>query len=306
MTQLKQALIRFALCADARIVHIDEVDNGAACACHCPSCDAPLLAKNKGTVREHHFAHLQGAGGPQCAESALHLAAKQVLADQARLYLPAGLPGDRQAGVRHLDTVLLEQRLQSLHGEVIVDALTACEDVAFAVEVAVTHFIDAEKARRLRALALPTLEIDLSGLAGDAWTWRMLSEQVLEAPGNRRWLPDELPLGELPCAEVPKAEAVPAELEPAKEFDRWQIPVGPGYARVTRFSSGDHSIWHPSHATTVRKIVQRICTGRGYWNRDYQNWVVFRPFIQQVFEELARSVQPQSIGLEQSYAKSRL
>jgi len=161
-------------------------------------------------------------------------------------------------------------------------------------------------ARRLRALALPTLEIDLSGLAGEAWTWNTLSVQVLETPGNRRWLPDELPLGELPCAEVPKAEAVPAGPEPAKEFDRWQIPVGPGYARVTRFSSGDHSIWHPSHATTVRKIVQKICTGRGYWNRQYQNWVVFRPFIQQVFEELARSVQPQSIGLEQSYAKSRL
>lgn len=42
--------------ADRKIVSIEDVPRGLACACRCPSCDARLLAK-KGDVNEHHFAH---------------------------------------------------------------------------------------------------------------------------------------------------------------------------------------------------------------------------------------------------------
>ena len=42
--------------------HIDSVANGEACGCFCPcpSCDQPLIARNKGTKRIHHFAHKRG------------------------------------------------------------------------------------------------------------------------------------------------------------------------------------------------------------------------------------------------------
>lgn len=286
MTQLKQALIRFARATDGRIVHIDDVANGAACACHCPGCAAPLLAKNGGQVREHHFAHDAGAGGEHCAESALHQAAKQIVADYRRLHLPAGLAGSTSAGQHELRSVWLEERLESEHGEVVVDAYADCAHGAFAIEIAVTHFVDAEKGRKLRALALPTLEIDLSDLAGEAWGWNMLETRVLLDPGCRRWLPDELPLDEATPATVVEPDVHQAD----NSFERWQIPVGPGYVRITQFASGDHSVWHPEHAETVRKIVEMTCRGRGYWNRQYQNWIVFRPFVAQVLAALAESV----------------
>ena len=42
--------------ADRKIVSIEDVPRGLACACRCPSCDARLQAR-KGDVNEHHFAH---------------------------------------------------------------------------------------------------------------------------------------------------------------------------------------------------------------------------------------------------------
>ena len=59
------------------LVHITEVERGLACGCICPCCENQLIAR-KGPIVAHHFAH----AGENCeggAETALHLAAKEIL-----------------------------------------------------------------------------------------------------------------------------------------------------------------------------------------------------------------------------------
>lgn len=52
------AFLTYALDESNILVHVDNVANGAKCACHCPHCNEPLHAKNSGEQREHHFAHV--------------------------------------------------------------------------------------------------------------------------------------------------------------------------------------------------------------------------------------------------------
>lgn len=64
-----------------------EVESGLACACICLGCRAPLIAK-KGTKFVWHFAH-EGAACDSGLETAIHLMAKQILADEKTVTLPA-------------------------------------------------------------------------------------------------------------------------------------------------------------------------------------------------------------------------
>lgn len=79
--------IPFAVGPDGEPVSIHEVPRGRACGCTCPACKAPLVAK-QGAVVEWHFAHASGASCAGALESALHLAAKKILAEERRLLVP--------------------------------------------------------------------------------------------------------------------------------------------------------------------------------------------------------------------------
>ena len=52
--------LSFALLNEV-LVHVDEVANGLSCGCVCPQCGEDLVAKNKGKIKEHHFAHYSGS-----------------------------------------------------------------------------------------------------------------------------------------------------------------------------------------------------------------------------------------------------
>ena len=67
----------YAIASDGRLVNVDEVETGHDCKCICPACKEPLVAKNNGLVREHHFAHLSGSECDFAYESMLHLLAKE-------------------------------------------------------------------------------------------------------------------------------------------------------------------------------------------------------------------------------------
>ena len=68
-------LIPYGLNGAGRVVHVNDVPRGKACGLHCPSCEAPLVAR-KGEVRKHHLAHFRGI--PAC-EGWLHATAKLIL-----------------------------------------------------------------------------------------------------------------------------------------------------------------------------------------------------------------------------------
>ena len=78
----------WAIGANGEPSHISEVERGLKCRCTCPMCRSDLVAK-KGKVQEHHFAHAKGAECAHAVKTALHLAAKDILAKRREIVLPS-------------------------------------------------------------------------------------------------------------------------------------------------------------------------------------------------------------------------
>lgn len=70
-------MLIYAISNDGRFVNVDEVQTGQDCNCICPACKEPVVAKNNGLVRVHHFAHQSGSECDLAYESMLHLLAKE-------------------------------------------------------------------------------------------------------------------------------------------------------------------------------------------------------------------------------------
>lgn len=69
--------LTYAPDSDGCLWDVDDVPNGNECGCFCPACREPLMAKNQGTQRMHHFAHQSGSECQFAYESMLHLLAKE-------------------------------------------------------------------------------------------------------------------------------------------------------------------------------------------------------------------------------------
>jgi len=50
--------------------------------------------------------------------------------------------------------------------------------------------------------------------------------------------------------------------------------------------SGDMKVWHPMNEK-LRAIVEGACRGYGYWNPEYNNWIVKARFADTVLFEIA-------------------
>ena len=72
----QKELLTYAFSSNGNFVHIDQVANGLACDCFCPSCKERLIAKNGGMKRIHHFAHASGVDCDKAYETMLHQLAK--------------------------------------------------------------------------------------------------------------------------------------------------------------------------------------------------------------------------------------
>ena len=162
---------------EGRLYEPSEVVRGLECGCTCPGCGAPLVARHSplGKVVSH-FAHHAGADCASGFESAVHLAAKQLIADWHEVYLPVvrahvsgvGVSGATFSGHKLLSpaglTTLSSVRVEEPRGSIRPDLLVALKGQEVLVEIAVTHFVDDVKLARIRLLGLPAVEIDVSGL----------------------------------------------------------------------------------------------------------------------------------------------
>lgn len=88
------------------LVSAYEADRGAACNCACAGCGGALIAR-KGPRNRPHFAHASGDETRGCGETAVHYAAKSLLAAPGDFDLPAWEPPTGSD---------VEQRLYGLHG----------------------------------------------------------------------------------------------------------------------------------------------------------------------------------------------
>ena len=152
------AKLTWAVGAKGETKHISEVENGLKCACICPKCGGALIAR-QGKVVEHHFAHASGDECQHAAETALHLAAKDILAVHNEIVLPAveiHFPHtSRRTAIAPqrrypIESVAVERKL----GSIIPDLVVRISGRELLVEVTVTHGVDGDKLRKIRELGM--------------------------------------------------------------------------------------------------------------------------------------------------------
>ncbi|HET7824986.1 MAG TPA: competence protein CoiA family protein [Anaeromyxobacter sp.] len=153
---------------------LDAASRRARAPFSCLGCGEPVVAR-LGAVRARHFAHRPGSACPLTApETALHLDAKERLlalcrdafAGARRVRVLARCPECRRPEPRDLaglgDAAVAEGAVGPLRADVLVLARGA---PALALEVRVTHALDAGKEAALAGAAIPFVEID----ARDEW-----------------------------------------------------------------------------------------------------------------------------------------
>ncbi|MEA2118767.1 hypothetical protein [Halovibrio sp. HP20-59] len=131
-----------------------------------------------GDIVRHYFAHARGtrpcAGG---TETGIHLAAKQLIADRKEIPIPllqAILEGKDSLGYKHTESKVIfpgrdrqavdDTKLEFSLGDIRPDLIVNLGQIEILVEVAVTHFIDAEKQQRLESRGQRCIEIDLGDI----------------------------------------------------------------------------------------------------------------------------------------------
>ena len=158
--------LTWAIGANGELAHVCEVERGLQCGCVCPVCRSDLVAK-QGKVQRHHFAHAKGAECAHAVETALHLAAKDILAKRREIVLPSveiQFPHSERRTViapqrRYpIESVEVEQKL----GSIIPDVIVEIGGRRLLVEVTVTHGVNGDKLRKVKELGLSCVEIDLS------------------------------------------------------------------------------------------------------------------------------------------------
>lgn len=245
----KDGRIPFGLADDGRMYEPLDVPLGKACGCVCPACRAPIIAKHcLASDRQAHFAHSGGANCSSGFETALHLAAKQLIAERAQLHFPALSVDVYQvdaigvehraaaemapAGIRPLSAVVLEQWMVNIRPDVIVDS---DELGRVLIEIAVTHFVDREKLDKIEQLGLAVLEIDLSNLREASFD--SIAVYLFETPAHSKWL------------HHPRMASARAQLvaELAEKF-----------AHAARLAAENHELWEGQRAHAQRAMDERM------------------------------------------------
>jgi hypothetical protein len=157
---------------DGKLLFIADAPRGLACGCVCASCRKALVAK-KGSKRRHHFAHVEVTNCRGAAESALHLLAKDLLAELDLFLVPqyvfiktrktkSGALVQHEALVAKGGKVRINSvRVEQNESDFVPDIIIEFGSKSLIVEVAVTHKVARAKLRRIRRRNLPAIEIRL-------------------------------------------------------------------------------------------------------------------------------------------------
>jgi len=165
MTIHSDTSLIFALASFAHLAHVDSVANGAACGCHCPECGEPVLAV-QGVQLAHHFRHVGESGCGAGYETMAHILAKQIIAEEKRVRLPAltvQLPEGDHLFIEDQMAALTNVEIEPWRRGIRPDAVARWEETEIGIEVYVRNLCDPMKVKRYRDRGLAAIEIDLSG-----------------------------------------------------------------------------------------------------------------------------------------------
>jgi hypothetical protein len=189
---------------DGNVLHVGEVGKGLSCECLCPKCMARLVAV-KGAKKQHHFRHYVEKDACEGAfESAIHLAAKKVIADKQMLVLPEYIEvvesqneegnfydtSERviePATPVHFDKVDLEVAMDGIRPDVV----GYCKGSSLAIEITYRHPVTPDKAKAFVDLRQSAIEINLSHVTmDDVADWEAFTSHIYN-PANIRWVHNE-------------------------------------------------------------------------------------------------------------------
>jgi len=302
-----QSLLQsFAVDKDGRIRSVEEVARGLACECTCPGCGDKVIAR-QGEIREWHFAHASGSDCEGGTETALHLAAKQLLLKSGGLTIPeirigheVRLPdgrlgeGEAYRPERWIDFQTVEA--EKMVGTIRPDIVAVVGHTMLFVEIAVTHFVDEGKRAILTSYEVPTIEINLASLHSEYWTWERLGEYVIETTQVKHWVHF---LDQRDLEEEARLQAMHAAQKQTLPEIKTPVEVTLPRAVRTRFWIGDRmvdaierpfgiAIWSPydPELNVLIKSIVKLLGGR--WQPRFKNWLVPLEAKTWLFEELAK------------------
>lgn len=272
-----------ALDQNDRLISIENVQRGLACACTCVSCGEAVIAR-KGPLREHHFAH--HSNKESCfiqRETLLHLYGKQVIRDELGLQLPP-MPGvfpKSEDPTSWWDFVAVQEEVPQTGFQPDLVANLRNGSQLF-IEIAVTSFIDEEKLARIQALGIKTVEVDLSDMLFSRLRIPSveLKKQILQRTDIKTWIyPDYIPspapdnvtpeLSELVQLIPEQTEQVPAYIE--HRFSLMGMWVS---ARVLQSGSVAVRSWsyNPNLVALFKSWLSEL---GGEYNPKYKSWVYY-------------------------------
>lgn len=170
---------------NGEMVHVDSVSNGTACNCICPHCKEPLIARNKGEIRKHGFAHHsenRQSNLKICYEVILYKLAEQIIQTKKIIHAPSYYEIFKSADIDFVD-VKIDNRYEREDKQPDVIATTK-EGAQYLIEFTFKHKVQHKK--DLDYNNLTCLEIDLSGQ-----TLETLEEFLMTSEENKRWVNNE-------------------------------------------------------------------------------------------------------------------
>ncbi len=202
---------------DGVLVHIQDIqERGLACNCICSACGAMLVAR-KGNKKNHHFAHYKSPECKHAVQTALHLAAKEIIAQEQKFTIPEfSKVTNEEEFFEDIDIYLdlpnkvqlISEKTYDVHNvylekkvsDFVPDIILEIGQRKLLVEIAVTHFIDENKYKKIVAEGISVIEIDLSEFKDD-FELEMLKDLVVTGVKYKRWIYN--PIGD-------------------KEWDKWK------------------------------------------------------------------------------------
>ena len=181
----------YAFNKENNLEHIDKVQNGIKCNCFCPGCKKPLIARNQGKIKEHHFAH---QGDKDCIhgyQTQLHLLAKEIFKDLKEIELPNIYyevepmldVTFKENNKITITSVNLENKISNIVPDILINSLNGLELI---VEIKVTHGIDEIKLQKLRLLNMNCIEINLEDFVLKSKD--QLKSVLMKEPTRWRWI----------------------------------------------------------------------------------------------------------------------
>lgn len=172
-----------------------QVPNGKLCGCVCPGCQHPLIARQN--AQTPHFAHSANEDCQSGYESAIHLAAKQLIQERMQIALPEAIveypggygkrPQTSVYGVSQiiqLSKVDLEVWQNGIRPDLI--ATNAVNNQQFLIEIAVTHFCDENKIEYIKQNGWYAIEIPIP--KSTDINFQVLERILFGVPSVGKWI----------------------------------------------------------------------------------------------------------------------